>query len=405
MSNSFTASSISCGITISHENVANNAIQLALNAVAKSKISPITICVGPGIYPEQLNITSRGGISLVGLGNADNPTVIQPISAIVNNIDAFFGNDPQIAIILAGSNGTSSTFQGINIRNLVINGAKASQSLNNYPICYSDYAGVMYNGASGMILNNTFENIYAPVSQAGCGTGGGINVDKNNNLSPNETVTIANNIVRNYGTFGIACFGEGIICNISQNMISPYVKYASLVELFSGIAIFGGTQVTATQNTIRNNVCTDQAPPFPCGPSVVTNDQGFGIVTSGASDGSILRDNTLTNNNIGIFVGGDATSVLNNKISDSTFIGIAADGGSGTYQVVGNSLSQSPVGIEAINEGYITGDDTFFTTNLVSNSLAHVPISVEIITFSPGEVVVHYLGKTFTVSGNSTVII
>ena len=223
----------SCAVTVKYENAAQDAIQLALNSAAEGKILPVTICVAPGIYPEQLNITTRGGISLVGLGNSNDPTVIEPLTAAINNFDDFF-NDPQIALILVGSNGTSNTFQGINIRNLVINGAKASQSLNNYPICYSDYAGIMYNGGSGLIMNNVVENMYAPLAQAGCGTGGGINVDKNNNLSPNETVMIANNVVVNYGTFGIACFGVGIACNITQNMISPYVKYAPPGGAFFG---------------------------------------------------------------------------------------------------------------------------------------------------------------------------
>ena len=132
-SSAISPSSYSCGYTVSHENSKNDAIQLALDAAARSKVSPIVVCVASGTFPEQLNITSRGGISLVGRGTWKNPTILEPKSVIVNNYDNILGGAfAQAAIILAGNNGTSAIIRNINVRNIVINGDGARSSIDKY---------------------------------------------------------------------------------------------------------------------------------------------------------------------------------------------------------------------------------------------------------------------------------
>ena len=391
----------SCAITITHENAADNAIQLALNRAAKSKLWPITVCVASGVYPEQLNITSRGGISLIGLGTWNNPSVIEPTSVTVNTFLSYFGNYPQASIILVGSNGTGPTLNDISIRNLLINGAKASPSLDNYPICYSDFQGINFNGASGSVLNNRIENIYLPPDQAQCGNGGEVDGSRNNNPTPAETIMIANNILTNYNGAGIYCYGAGVDCIATNNTISFYAAYASLAIVVTGIGYLGGAFGIASGNIISGNVCTGAL----CGPNTITQDQGQGIFTYQSGAGTVLRDNTLTGNDYGIISYEDTTSMLNNKISDSTYAAVATGDGIGTYKVSGNSFSGSPIGAEVINAGVYFSDATPFTTNMISNSFDHVPINVEIITFSPGSAIVNFQGKTYNVSGNATVII
>jgi hypothetical protein len=400
-SSTFFASNHSCGITVSHENVADNAIQLALNKAVKSKSRPITVCLGSGVYPEELNITSRGGIHLVGLGTWNHPSIIEPSSVVVNTFLSYFGNYPQASIILAGSNGTGPTLNDISIRNLVINGAKASPSLDNYPICYSDFQGINFNGASGSVLNNKIENIYLPPDQAQCSNGGEVDGDRNNNPAPIETLTIANNILTDYNGAGVFCYGAGVDCIITNNTMSFYAPYASLTLLVTGIGILGGAFGIASWNTISGNVCTGAR----CGPNLISQFQGDGIFTYISGAGTIVRDNTLIDNQIGIALFSDTTSVMHNQISDSSFAAVATEDGTGTYKISDNSFFRTPIGTEVVNAGVFLSDSTPFTTNLVSNSFNHVPIKVEIITYLPGEAVVNFQGHMHVVSGNTTVII
>ena len=372
----------------------------ALDAAARSKVSPIVVCVASGTFPEQLNITSRGGISLVGRGTWKNPTILEPKSVIVNNYDNILGGAfAQAAIILAGNNGTSAIIRNINVRNIVINGDGARSSINKYPICYADFAGINFDGASGAISNNTIKNMYMPLAQDACGDGGGIDVDINNNLSLAESVTVSNNLIPNYGEFGIGCWGALQRCTITGNKVSFYSPYATTTSP-AGIAILGAL-AEVTNNVASGNVCTASY----CGPSTITQGQGEGILTVASVAGTMLKDNSLNDNNFGIGTYSDSTTVVNNKITGSTFAAVVSEDGSGTYNIIGNCFSENPIGTEVVNAGVFTSDSTPFTTNLVSNSYEHVPIRLEIITFSPGSAIVNFQGHTHVVSGNATVII
>ena len=214
---------------------------------------------------------------------------------------------------------------------------EARSSINNYPLCYADFAGINFDGASGSITDNTIKNMYMPLAQDGCGDGGGIDVDINNNLSPAETVTLSNNFIPNYGEFGIGCWGPLQTCMISNNKVSFYSPYSPTTAP-AGIAILGGAVTNVAYNSASGNICTNAI----CGPNLVTEFQASGILTSASAAGTILRDNTLADNDLGISVFADTTSVLNNKITDSTFVAVSTEDGAGTYKVAGNELLRKP---------------------------------------------------------------
>ena len=225
------------------------------------KSHPLSFALRRELFQEQLNITSRGGISLVGRGTWKNPTILEPKSVIVNNYDNILGGAfAQAAIILAGNNGTSAIIRNINVRNIVINGDGARSSINRYPTCYADFAGINFDGAFGAISNNTIKNMYMPLAQDACGDGGGIDVDINNNLSPAESVTVSNNLIPNYGEFGIGCWGALQRCTITGNKVSFYSPYATTTSP-AGIAILGAL-AEVTNNVASGNVCTASY----CGP-------------------------------------------------------------------------------------------------------------------------------------------
>jgi len=398
-----------CGITISHENHANDAIQLALNKAAEGKISPSTVCVGAGVFPEQLNITSSGDVSLVGLGTSSNPSVIDPASVAVNTYGFISATFAQAAIVLVGNNGSGATLHGINIRNFVIDGDGARSSIDKYPICYADYAGINYNGASGSVVNNTIEDMYLPLDQASCADGGGIDVDINNNLSPAETVDVADNFIPNYGEFGIGCWSfygsGGMTCDIAYNTMSFYLPYVPLSTGPAGIAVLQGALGIVAHNIASGNKCTDKKLALPCGPNLVVQSQGSGIFTFGSATGTEVEGNIVTNNDLGIEVIGDTTSVFDNVVLNSVDAGIFAFAGSGTYHVAANLVFHTRIGLAVVHPGYLISDSTPFSVRFEANLLLRVPTALEIITLTPGMVTVYYRGVTYVVSGNATVIV
>jgi parallel beta-helix repeat protein len=317
--------------------------------------NPGTYCFDAGTYNTQISITSSNVALTAAPGTKADQAIIEPSSVVVNNYMGYFGVYPQAAIILAGISG-GDNLVGVSVSNLVINGAAGSPSLDNYPVCTTDYAGINYNGASGSISNNVVENMYLPVDQAGCANGGGIDGDTNN-AGPAETITITHNIVPNYGEFGIACFGSGVDCNMADNSMPFYAAYASLSKGPAGIAVLGGSVGIVDHNTISGNMCTDEATVPTCGPNLLTQTQGAGIFTLASGAGTVLRDNVLIDNDVGISVVFDVVSVTNNLITGSSAAAIEAYSGTGIYRLTTNVLSQSAVGIALIqSSGIITGN-------------------------------------------------
>jgi len=383
-----------CGIIVNHENAGDNAIQLALNAAAEGKVSPSVVCVGSGVYPEQLSITASG-VSLVGLGSPWNPAIIEPSSVAVNSYFAVTaGKELVAAIILAGNGGTPNVLTNVNIRNIVVDGAAASPSTDAFPTCSTDYVGIFYNGASGSVSGNIVRDMYMQPDQANCLLGEGIDVALNN-VAYAETVTISDNLVPNYNQVGIFCGGSGITCYITDNDLSVYAPYNSLALSPSGVVIYPGTLAIIEGNTISGAFCTTS----PCGPNFYSQYQGFGIQTIQSATGTVVKDNTITKADYGIGVLGDSVSVLSNKISNSFVSAIITYDESGTIRIIGNQLFSSPIGITMLDDG------TTFTANVASGTFYHTPVLVNITTISPGEVTVYFRGHAYTASGTQTIII
>jgi hypothetical protein len=396
-----------CGIIVSHENAGDNAIQLALNAASDGQVSPPVVCVGPGVYPEQLSITS-GGISLVGLGNTWNPTIIEPSSVVVNshmyNTNFYPDGTAQAAIILVGNGGTGGTLEGVNIVNLVVDGSAASSSWNTYPtacwyttpLSLPDYAGIFYNGASGSIVGNIIRNVYLPQDMAPCQMGQGVDVGTATSAYT-EGVTISNNVISNYGDVAVWCYASGVTCNITGNAMNPYVPYLSLAIGQGGIVIFPGASADIERNIISGNVCTST----PCGSNVITQTQGLGVWTLFPATGTVIKNNIFTDNDLAVALVGDMGTVTGNVMSHNTYDAILAYDGVGTNTMIGNILSQSPVGILVLNDGGVPA----FNVNIFSSAFNHVPVLVTITTISPGAATVYFRGHTYTASGTQTIII
>jgi hypothetical protein len=377
---------ITCSVTIVHENGGNNAIQQALNNAAAGVTGKV-VCVDGGSYPEQLNITAAtaSGIELVGLGTSSNPTTIAPASVAVNTIDSDTGA-PVAAIVVAGNN-SAAELTGVVIHNIVVNGAAASSSFSS---CSTDYRGVYFYDASGTVSNNTVENIYLPVADAGCQDGQGVYASTVSSLS--SSISITHNSVLNYNKNGITCNDAGTTCFVSKNTVSFYTAYEPYIAP-NGIQIGFGAVGVVSSNKVSYNVCTESNV---CG---INGYLGSGILTYLSGAGTKVTGNTLKFNDMGVASAYDAVAVNTNTIENATAVyGIGIYQLDGTYTAQSNTLSSNPFGFVLQSDGN--------PSNLVStvgnkNHFTSDPVLIQIQTFSPGIATVHFHGFTYHLSGNA----
>jgi len=388
-----------CSVTITGENVGNTAIQTAISNAEAHVTGPV-VCIGPGIFPEQLVITSSG-ISLRGLGTFHNPTVIEPNAPIVSTSVSPDSGLNEYNIILV--EGVSSSVTGVTLSNLVVDGTNAQSTFTS---CNEDYEGVLYLNGGGTISNDTVQNILLPSADAGCQPGDAILVQTASGYS--STVTISGDKALNYNKNGITCNDMGTTCTIKSNKVSFYTPYSPYIAP-NGIQVAYGAVATVTKNTVEGNTCTEA---IACGPDVITQYAGSGILTYGSGAGTAVSSNILSGNDIGVLVADDSAPQTGNTITGSTIAGILQDDGASTYTASKNILSGNPIGIMILSDG-CSGYPNTFTANIKSNTYGLDSPKIQVLTMhgipefgctNAGSVTLHFGGSTYSISGNNTVV-
>ena len=377
-----------CSVTVTGENVGNNAIQTAIDA-AEALPPPQVVCVNPGTYPEQLVILSSG-ITLRGLPTSGHPVLIQPTSVSPNSVSTD-SSTQQSNIILV--NGEAIGITGDAITGLTVDGSLASSSFNS---CSIDYEGILFRDAGGTISGNTVENIYLPVADAGCQPGDAILVQTS--ASYYYSVSITNNHAINYNKNGITCHDSGTTCQIEHNTAYPYAPYDQYIAT-NGIEVAFGAKATVSGNTVTGNICTLATV---CGPNPLTQTTACGILTYQSASGTVVKNNNVNDNQIGICAANDKTTITSNKLSHESVSGVLLYDGTGSYSLSRNSYSHDPIGIQVISDGS-AGYSGTFTSKISDSSFSSTPTKVQIITQTPGSATVKFLSHTYFVSGDSTV--
>jgi hypothetical protein len=395
-----------CTTTVSAENVGNNAIQTAINSANNGDV----ICIAGGTYPEQLSITKP--LTLEGLGTASHPTEIQPTTLVQNSGD--FDNiictehdinnnciatapTPEYNIILVGSD---SSIAGVTISNLLVDGSLASSTFNS---CADDYEGIEFSNASGIITGTTVQNIYLPLVDAGCQPGLDINVQTASGDS--SSVTISNNQALNYNKNGITCNDVGTTCTITKNTVSFYAPYEQYIAS-NGIQIGFGAVGTVSHNTVSGNECTLASV---CGPNYVTQTQSTGILTYESGAGTVVSDNTASDNDVGILDAADTVKLTNNVLQNNGDEGMYLN--DGTYTASNNHISSSLIGIAIVSDGYVANPTTAaLNGNNLIGTFSTAPVQVVAFTGAPNggtysepaTLTLHKFSETVTAGSSAT---
>jgi nitrous oxidase accessory protein NosD len=122
---------------------------------------------------------------------------------------------------------------------------------------------------------------------------------------------------------GIRAAAPGTTLGLSASKVR--LPYVPAVDGQVGVSVVDGAVGTLTGSTVSGAICDHPD----CGPDFLTQLQGTGILLLGAAPGSVVSQNIVTDNDIGIAVGFtvDCCRMSQNTLRDNRYYGIGiADG-------------------------------------------------------------------------------
>ena len=119
----------------------------------------------------------------------------------------------------------------------------------------------------------------------------------------------------------------------------------------TGIEATSGGKGIIQNNKISGNICNE---PDVCGPNFFTQTQATGINAFAAAKGTIISNNDVSNNDIGISVceNSKCCKVFNNIVKDNRFFGITLV--DGEYTSSQDKISGGDTGVAAVSFGVNT---------------------------------------------------
>jgi hypothetical protein len=335
-----------CSVTVHAENGADDAIQSAINTYPGG-----VICIGAGIFPEQLTISSSHTV-LVGAGATK--TIIEPNGGapgpgVLTNNTVDWDSAPAsggvtcgtstcvalAAIILVDSPTPPPAMTpttGVTIEDLEVDGGAAASNIG----CGGDYVGVDFQDAAGTLTSANVLNVYT--SAFGCQEVSGAVYAYNGYFysgiapSPSIAVAISHTTVTGYQKNGISCDDSGETCAVKSDTVIGAGPITTDAQ--NGIQIAYGAYASVEKSTISDNSYTG---------STSTNDwYGSGYVATGLllydpATGTTVSGNTLLLNQVGIAYtddgtydsGSESVTISHNTVKESAAYGIVANGASG----------------------------------------------------------------------------
>jgi hypothetical protein len=371
----------SCTITVNTETGQNNAIQTAINAYGplSSASSPVTICIGPGTFPEQLTINDTTDLTIAGAGNTS--TVLAASSVVVNGIDLDSG---QSLVALAEAYNDS----GLTIENLAIDGSTAGGLLYNE--CTPGFIGIYYANSSGTISGVSVSNVN---NNGGCQTQLGIYANtgyfETNTITP-QTVAVVDSTVSDYGKNGITCNDLGLTCTVTDNTVYT-------VAMPSGYAATNGIQFWGAAGSIEFNSVTgnDYTPGdaigsdcFTTGTLCVYVDWSTGILVISSPASVTLGWNTLARDQVPIWTIGAPVLAEYNSIRAWGYYGMILDFNTSDVVATGATTYASAPYADVADDNSIDGQNVGIlaydvNATIDSNSFASDNVAVEVLTDNP----------------------
>jgi hypothetical protein len=382
-----------CNLSVNSENLANNAVQTAINSANPGW----TICIGAGSFPEQLSVATSS-LTLKGAGAA--ATIIDPstVSSTTVDWDSAAPQQSLDAVILVDNT------TGVSISGLTVNGSAAASSIVG---CSPAFVGIDFQNSSGKVTGAAVRNIELAPTLLGCQSQLGIYAytgwfTTGYVPSPALKVTISSTTVTAYGKNGITCDDPGLTCVLvsdtttgiggtsatAQNGIQiaygavgtltsdhvtadNYTGSGSTLDWYgtgyqaSGILLYNaGSGTTVSKSTVSQcptaiaDYATTASSVFITG-NTLTSFLGYGIVVNGAPGSTAFIGNNTVNavatGAPGILVDNGTFNISKNTISYASASGSNGASqvvcGTGSYLSCTSTLSVRTAAIQAVSEG------------------------------------------------------
>ena len=290
-------------------------IQAAIDAVPPGS----TVQVRAGTFTEQLRISK----DLVIRGSGMDRTVVRAPATLVPG----------------GSGGTSivEIFDGatVSMSALTVRGPGSGTcevgALNDGIYVHSE-AHLDFSFGAVRDIHDT--------PMAGCfRSGNGITVG--DVPDPPASITIRASQITNYQSAGIVVLGFGSVGTITHNIVTGPGHAGGVAT--DGIEFPVGSVGTISHNVVSGNVCPvgDES----CGPDWFTQFQHAGILAGGWGPGTVVSNNYVFGNQIGLFLG-EADDISNNHLIGNEYFGMGLI--SGTFRIDGGQIVGGGGGVWAI---------------------------------------------------------
>jgi parallel beta-helix repeat protein len=158
--------------------------------------------------------------------------------------------------------------------------------------------------------------------------------------------TVAHVQIDRFLSTGIAVLGpfEGppSTATISDNVITGGTPFTTLGQ--NGISVSFAAVARVTGNTVRGTVCTDPA----CGRDPINESQSSGIGTNSNPPGTVIEENTVSGNDVGIYLFGSegCCQTRENTVRNNRFFGILIQDGKNNTEE--NDISGGEVGVGVV---------------------------------------------------------
>jgi len=296
-----------------------------------------TINVAPGTYVEQIAVGKT--LTLIGAGQSST-TIQAPYNGLVQNVDGKRNivevRGPHTLII----SGVTITGPG---------GAKLPGSQ-----CIIDVGVSAVGGATLDMTDSTVKDvIHIPFGSTYCGEGIRIGTPRGASVHQEGHGTIRNVIVSGYMKNGIVVAGPLSTATVEESVVTGVIPNTANAQ--NGIQVSYGAVATVNKNAVSNNRC---GPRFNCGPNPfdpVAPYQSAGILLYQAGVGTLVSENTVFNNDVGIYnISNGITTVTYNILSGNRYEGIVLD--QGDALVTHNTVDGGNMGVAVLVFNSNTGN-------------------------------------------------
>jgi len=158
---------------------------------------------------------------------------------------------------------------------------------------------------------------------------------------PIATLAIDHSEITNYQGAGIVILGFGSTATITHNTVTGPGPARGVST--DGIEFPVGSVGTIAHNTVSGNICASGDPT--CGADWFTQFQHAGIAAGGWGPGTVITDNLVFGNQVGLLVG-ESDEISDNRMVGNDFFGLGVF--DGTFVIDGGQISGGGGGLWAI---------------------------------------------------------